>query len=213
MGAATGGLLPPQALGGVTENGPRPRRRRARSARVGGRQSPPSTAPRDDDSTLPPAKVGGYLVGLRNYRDDLNPYLAEPTPMLAKPIAKLGALPGRVGRVGAPSMPSAKEGGGVGAHGVAAQLLHEQQLRILSSLYGAPLRCFGVPASAPTGGPAGFGGGYEGGAAGGGYAPFGGAGGGKVGGGGLRGPPAGGGAAVVREMRNRKGLEEAEPIS
>ena len=57
--------------------------------------APPSAAPRDDDSALPPApKVGGYLVGLRNYRDDLNPYLAEPTPMLAKPMAKLGALPG-----------------------------------------------------------------------------------------------------------------------
>ena len=42
-------------------------------------------------------------------------------------------------------------GGKAEGGGMAAQLLHEQQLRILASLYGAPLRCVGVP---PTSGPA-----------------------------------------------------------
>jgi len=116
---------------------PAPRRRRARSARTravaddgGGRGlSPPPEA-------INARGAGGYLVGLRNYRDDLNPYLAGRLAVLEKK----GGLGGGKGMVGRGAM---GKGGGM-----AAQLLHEQQLRILASLYGQPLRCFGVPPTA-----------------------------------------------------------------
>ena len=55
-------------------------------------------------------------------------------PRLGLGNIKLGKLP-----------TGGKDGGGGGT----AQLLHEQQLRILASLYGAPLRIFGVPPSTP----------------------------------------------------------------
>ena len=183
----TGGAVIGAAVGmgagmGAGMGEPKPRRRRARSAKPrassAGRQSPPSTAHADDQP--PPPKVGGYLVGLRNYRDtDLNPYLAEPTPMLMKPVAKLGGLGGKLGKIGAPSAPGKDGKDGPAGTGLAAQLLHEQQLRILSSLYGAPLRCFGVPpTSAPSGDPYGLN---------------------KTAG--ARGPAAGTGLAVVKEAR------------
>lgn len=121
--------------------------------------------------------MGGYLVGLRNYREDLNPYLAEPSPMHNK--QKLGGLGG------GGKLKASKEIGG----GMAAQLLYDQQLRILASLYGAPLRYFGVPqASAP---PA-----ADGLLAGGNAAS-------KLPG--VRGPPAGNGIAAAKAVRDGAG--------
>jgi hypothetical protein len=128
-----------------------PARRRARSARLrshvgahgfGGRQSPPPE--------LAPPPPTSYLCKPINYKEDLTPYLAEPAPLLNKPItfgSRLSSSFGRAGKVAAAAKEAAasgaKEGGGPA--GIAAQILHEQQLRILSSLYGTPLRVFGVP--------------------------------------------------------------------
>lgn len=161
-----------------------PRKRRARSARASGRMGSP---PPEAIAPAGPKGTGGYLVGLRNYRDDLNPYLAEPMPQVApKPKAKVGNV--KLGKIGG--------GGKEGVGAVAAQMMHEQQLRILASLYGAPLRCFGMPAtSAP---PA------EGVALPAGANP-------KAG----RGPPAGTGVAVVKAARESSttasGAENAAP--
>ena len=112
--------------------------------------------------------------------------------MLTKPVERLGKFSGgKLGKVGAPSMPIKDGKDGPGHAGLAAQLLHEQQLRILSSLYGAPLRCFGVP---PTSAPAEPGNVFA----------WKGAGGGRA---------AGSGIAVVKEARKAARMEEAENIS
>ena len=102
-----------------------PHRRRARSVRRGGRHASP---PPEDAEEAPGApRSAGYLVGLRTTEQQLNPYLAEQPMQFRIPLK---------------AMPDGKKGGG-GGDGVspsAAHLLHEQRLRILSSLYGAPFR-------------------------------------------------------------------------
>ena len=119
------------------------RRRRARSAHE--RQE---SLPAARSASPPPEALNksaaAYLVGLRSFKEDPNPYLAEPSPLLGGKPQLYGMKPVKLGH--------GKVGGGKAeGGGMAAQLLHEQQLRILASLYGAPLRCVGVP---PTSGPA-----------------------------------------------------------
>jgi len=85
--------------------------------------------------------VGGYLVGLRGPREDTSPspYLAEPGTLLnGMPVRFTNAMQGRM--VKPVTIKDERAHPGVGA-----QILHDQQLRILSSLYGTPIRGFGVP--------------------------------------------------------------------
>jgi hypothetical protein len=119
------------------------RRRRARSARTSSVPPAPVVDLRDEDGAGGGGGGGGmsgYLVGLRGARE-------EPSPYLAGMDSLLGGFPAR--------FTTAMKGGVVqpvkikdkrAQPGTGDMILYDQQLRILSSLYGTPIRgVIGVP--------------------------------------------------------------------
>ena len=149
-GASDGGASERVVAGGerdvvfteFTEILPGPaRRRRARSARTSSVSPAPVVDLRDEDGAGAGAGgMSGYLVGLRGARE-------EPSPYLAGMDSLLGGFPAR--------FTTAMKGGVVqpvkikdkrAQPGAGDMILYDQQLRILSSLYGTPIRGgLGVP--------------------------------------------------------------------